>query len=252
MNESLTTPKPKSRYMVSCVPFRLTNYIIGVKNLQVEIDASYIKGMLNNLDIQPGTVVNRWIVGIKLFQFELVHVPGCLHTGPDGLSHCAASPNDLIDEDEDMDDWLDRTMSFAIVLMKSWPSWSSRLNSSYHLTQATLYWLISHWPSHQKLLPTYSIYLEDEGHEEAPTPVIPHSDLVQCTDDHLEAVRALLHDPLAPTNLSEPGIHGLVCYASKFFLLDSKLMRHDPQGHHKVVIPKEKHFFLITQAHERS
>jgi len=47
--------------MVSCVPFRLTNYIIGVKNLQVEIDASYIKGMLNNLDIQPGTVVNRWL-----------------------------------------------------------------------------------------------------------------------------------------------------------------------------------------------
>jgi len=42
----------------------------------VEIDMSYIKGMLNYLDIQPGAAVNRWIVGIKLFQFELVHVPG--------------------------------------------------------------------------------------------------------------------------------------------------------------------------------
>ena len=31
-------------------------YIIGVKNLQVKIDASYIKGMLNNPDIQPGVV----------------------------------------------------------------------------------------------------------------------------------------------------------------------------------------------------
>jgi len=28
-------------------------YITGIKNLRVEIDASYIKGMLNNLDIQP-------------------------------------------------------------------------------------------------------------------------------------------------------------------------------------------------------
>ena len=76
-------------------------YIIGVKNLWVEINASYIKGMLNNLDIQPGTVVNRWIVGFKLFQFksELVHVPGHLHTGPDGLSCHATSPNDLIEED---------------------------------------------------------------------------------------------------------------------------------------------------------
>src|SRR5882724_9979495 len=39
------------------------------------INASYVKGMLNNPDIQPGAVVNRWIVGIKLFQFDLVHVP---------------------------------------------------------------------------------------------------------------------------------------------------------------------------------
>jgi len=53
-------------------------YIIGVKNLHVEIDASYIKGMLNNPDIQPGVAVNQWIVGIKLFHFELVHVPGNL------------------------------------------------------------------------------------------------------------------------------------------------------------------------------
>ena len=51
-------------------------YGISVKDLQVEIDMSYIKGMLNYLDIQPGAAVNRWIVGIKLFQFELVHVPG--------------------------------------------------------------------------------------------------------------------------------------------------------------------------------
>jgi len=60
----------------------------------------------------------------------------------------------------------------------------------------------------------------------------------------------MLLDPLAPTDLSEPGICGLICYASKFFLLDSKLMHHNPQGHHKVVMPKEKCFFLIAQAHE--
>ena len=91
-------------------------YIISVKNLQVEIDMSYIKGMFNNLDIQPCAAVNRWIVGIKIFQFDLVHVPGHLHMGPDGLSCCTSSPNDPIEED-DVDDWLDRTMSFAIVLM---------------------------------------------------------------------------------------------------------------------------------------
>ena len=90
--------------------------------------------MLNNLDIQPGTMVNRWIIGIKLFQFELVHVPGHLNTGLYGLSHCAASPNYSIEEDEDADDWLDRKMSFVIFLMNSQHSWSSRLNSSYFPT----------------------------------------------------------------------------------------------------------------------
>src|SRR5882724_4057506 len=191
--------------------------------------------MLNNPDIQPGAAVNRWIVGIRLFQFELVHVPGCLHTGPDGLSHCAASPNDLIDEDEDVDDWFDRTMSFAIVLMNSWPSWSSRLNSSYHLTQATSYWPTSYWLSHQFFFPTYLIYLEDEGPKEVPTPIIPHSDLAQHANDCLDAVCTMLLNPLVPTNLSEPGIHGLIHYSSKFFRLDGKLMCRDSQGHHKVV-----------------
>src|SRR5467141_3662712 len=49
-------------------------YIIGIKYIWVEIDASYIKGMLNNPDIQPCLTVNRWIIRIKLCQFELVHV----------------------------------------------------------------------------------------------------------------------------------------------------------------------------------
>jgi hypothetical protein len=40
-------------------------HIIGVKNLVVEVDAQYIKGMLNNPDIQPNAAVNRWIIGIK-------------------------------------------------------------------------------------------------------------------------------------------------------------------------------------------
>ena len=200
--------------------------------------------MLNNPDIQPGATVNRWIVGIKLFQFKLVHVPGRLHTGLDGLSH-HSSPNDPIEEDEDMDGWLDRTMSFAIILMNSQPSWSSRLNS-YHLIQATSYWWNTYQLKHQKYFPTYLIYLEDEGPEEVPTPVIPHSDLAQRANDRLDAVCAMLLDPLAPTDLSEPGICSLIRYASKFFLLKSKLMHCDRQGHHKVIMPKEKHFFLIT------
>ena len=53
--------------------FRL--WLIGLPKFTVETDAKYIKGMLNNPNIQPNAVINRWIAGILLFDFDLVHVP---------------------------------------------------------------------------------------------------------------------------------------------------------------------------------
>jgi len=42
--------------------------------------------MLNRLDLYPNTAMNRWITAILMFDFELVHVSGAKHKGPDGLS----------------------------------------------------------------------------------------------------------------------------------------------------------------------
>jgi hypothetical protein len=50
-------------------------YIIRVKNLVIEVDTKYLKGMLNNPDIQPNATINRWIAGILLFDFKLVQCP---------------------------------------------------------------------------------------------------------------------------------------------------------------------------------
>ena len=60
-------------------------YLLGIRNLIIEVDARYIKGILQNPDIQPTTSMNRWIMGILMFHFELVHIKGTFH-GPDGLS----------------------------------------------------------------------------------------------------------------------------------------------------------------------
>ena len=46
-------------------------FIIGVRNFIVEVDARYIRGMLNNPDIAPSASINRWIVSILTFHFEL-------------------------------------------------------------------------------------------------------------------------------------------------------------------------------------
>ena len=60
-------------------------YLIGIRNIIIEVDTKYIKGMLSNPDIAPSASMNRWILSILMFHFTLVHVPGTHHR-PDGLS----------------------------------------------------------------------------------------------------------------------------------------------------------------------
>ena len=60
-------------------------YLIGIRNLVVETNTQYIKGMLESPDLLPSASMNHWIVAIKMFHFVLVHVPGESHA-PDGLS----------------------------------------------------------------------------------------------------------------------------------------------------------------------
>lgn len=92
----------------------LKMWLIGVRNLRIEVDARYIKGMLNNPDIAPSASINRWIVSILLFQFELVHVPGKTH-GPDGLSRRQPQPGDTpeVDDQDEFDDWVDNMYGFT-------------------------------------------------------------------------------------------------------------------------------------------
>ena len=199
-------------------------YIIGVRNLHVEIDTSYIKGMLNNLDIQPRAAVNRWIVSIKLFHFKLVHVPGTQHNSLDSLSQHIPSPNDPLLFD-DSDNWLDRTMSFAVVLMNSTPSWSIRLASSSRMDdraqsddQPAIFLLpLAH-------LSAPAAYFITDDMSSSHIPDIPHSALAQSAGTCLKAIHDLLSNPLALTSLSQSQLQKPVRYASKFFILDGLVL----------------------------
>ena len=83
--------------------FRL--YLIGVKNLIMEVDAKYIKGMLNAPDLQPNAAMNRWIQGILTFDITLKHVPGRTHLAADALSRRQLGEGEEIVDDDDS--WLD-------------------------------------------------------------------------------------------------------------------------------------------------
>ena len=63
----------------------LCMYLLGIRNLIIKVNARYIKGMLQNPNIQPSASMNCWIMGILMFHFELVYVEGTFYR-PDGLS----------------------------------------------------------------------------------------------------------------------------------------------------------------------
>ena len=69
-------------------------------------------------------------------------------------SSASLSPNDPIEED-DADNWLDKTMSFAIILMNTQPYWASRLNMPYCLTQSSSHFQSN--PFHIGQKPTYCV-----------------------------------------------------------------------------------------------
>ena len=93
----------------------LKHYLIGIRNLIVEVDAKYIKGMLQNPDIAPSASINYWIVSILIFHFTLVHVPGT-HHGLDGLSRQRPQPGDEEKPQDDFEDWIDNVNGFMHFL----------------------------------------------------------------------------------------------------------------------------------------
>ena len=105
-------------------------YLIGVRNFVVEVDASYIRGMLSNPDVQPNAAINRWIAAILLFNFKLVHVPVNKHKGPNGLSRREQAPGK--DEDDNPKDWVDGALSLGIWVV----SWLETFPTDIHRTDA--------------------------------------------------------------------------------------------------------------------
>ena len=114
-------------------------FIVGVRNLIIEVDVRYIHGMLNNPDTALSASVNCWIVSILTFHFELRHVPDKIH-GPNGLSRQPPQPGDLSNEDnpDDFDNWVDNLYSFLHLLNPSTPgAHSVNLLFSFANEQAT-------------------------------------------------------------------------------------------------------------------
>ena len=125
-------------YGLFCTLCTLKHYLIGIQNLIVEVDAHYIKGMLNNPDIDPSVTINCWILSILTFHFTLAHIHGTMHS-PSGPSRHHAQPGNNPEPEDDFDNWVNQLYGF--VHLDNWPlcmAQCSTTMSVYRMSIASL------------------------------------------------------------------------------------------------------------------
>ena len=88
-------------------------FIIKVKNLVVKMNVVYIKEMINNSNLQLNAIINRWIVNILLFDFELQHILTTNFKCVDELLRWLITYEDLL-VNEEYEDWINKVYEFVL------------------------------------------------------------------------------------------------------------------------------------------
>ncbi|KZT31249.1 hypothetical protein SISSUDRAFT_1105277, partial [Sistotremastrum suecicum HHB10207 ss-3] len=165
--------------------FRL--YLMGLPRFTVEIDAAYIKGMLNNPDEIPNATLNRWISYIQLFSFTLRHVPAERHQAPDGLSRRPLASEEEIDDPEDFEDLVDKKLE-AFLCQR----------------------------------PTPFLILSTTTPDK-PSPLIPRSKFAKRRDIEISFIRYYLENLKWPGEISQAQKLSLASQVSRYFIRDAHI-----------------------------
>ena len=205
-------------------------FIFWVNNFTVEMDAKYVQGMINNPDLQPNATINRWIMGILLFSFRLIHIPAVHHTGADGLSCHPLSDEDPPVED-DFKDWLDNSYSFSITLLNDHISpYGGLAHFSRHPPGPLSHGCLAQLAPYKGALPAcldslcvapILIITDLDLHHD--DPAIPHTAKACAKEDQIDQIRDFLCDHVRPPNLSDSDYTSFVNVATRFFLLNGSL-----------------------------
>ncbi|TFY78454.1 hypothetical protein EWM64_g5561 [Hericium alpestre] len=209
-------------------------WLIGIRSLIIKVDAWYISGMLNNPDLAPSTSMNHWIVGILMFQFTLVHVPGKKH-GPDGLSRCCPQEDDAPELDDDFDDWVDRAYGFVHMINVpqigcDCPQLAQQLIS----TNVAAGDVVA--PPLQDHLASYAD--------------VPRSEKSLLTDAWLHTVTDFLLHPIHPDGLTDWEYARFLRYCHDFFMKGGHLWKCDQKTMHKLVLPPPGRWAALIETHE--
>ncbi|KAF8581434.1 hypothetical protein K439DRAFT_1619020 [Ramaria rubella] len=192
--------------------------------------------------------------------FKLIRIPAEKHKAPNGMSRQPKAPkdDDNSHDEENTEDWLDKMMSFAIVIMNS-----PAFNQNQVLVESSI-------PGHTVVTPYHGSHKGDGGSHfstfftsgqvyvnkteggnlNTGTEALLVADKTKRNEARLDLVKKWLADPLLHLDLPDKELRGLIVFASHFFLLDEKLMRRGIQGRHKVVPTLDHCLPLIEEAHK--
>ncbi|TFY51017.1 hypothetical protein EVG20_g11208 [Dentipellis fragilis] len=212
-------------YGLFCALRSLRIHVVGIQNFTVEMDMLYVRGMLNNPDIQPNAATNRWIATVKLFDFKLVHIPVAKFEGPDGLS-CRRRADEDVEEEDNPEEWIDEQLSLGVWVL-SWMDMAHRENA--------------------ECIEVLGFEQHDVAGEEQE---FPRDECTLRSDAELFHIQHYLEMLTRPSHLVRTAFRSFIAKVKCFFIRDGRLWHRQLQGKHQLIIPLTQRLSLTREAHD--
>ncbi|SJL13043.1 uncharacterized protein ARMOST_16479 [Armillaria ostoyae] len=260
-------------------------WLIGIRNLVVETDAQYIKGMLSNPGMGPNATINRWIEDILMFHFTLRHVKGSTFPA-DGLSRRDAQPGDEVHPDlkdyeledhgplkfevaegtstlpKEIDEFkneIDSRGGYMYTLATSIDDFAVELEDArsreqelrdLYLAQEDTDETICQFLKATPLIPDLEYKFDPNKREDYPEKQRTSSGLAQ--DERLPHVRTWLRNVrYCLEGLNDKQYLTFKQYCRNFFLdKEGRLYRRSTEGDHRLVVDKEHRMYMMRSAHD--
>ena len=265
-------------------------WLFGVRNLVVETDAKYLKGMLANPDMMPNATINRWIDEISMYQFVLRHKAGATF-GPDGLSRRPIQEGDppfepcsddeeieneipefeVADpsEDQPLDihefvDQIDSRGGYFYGIAQRLEDFTEELGKAdafrdkeKSTLESKLIKVGGHLPTEQlqyaqQLVSTLALPMDD-------------GKIMDSYDESQRSLGAIDQDSLMshveqrlrdknyePRGLSEKQIKRFPTFVRRFLIYKERIYRRGSESQHRLYVPKEKRTYMMTAGHDHN
>lgn len=267
-------------------------WLFGVRKLIVEMDAKYIKGMIENPDMMLTATINRWIDEILMYHFTLRHKAGATF-GPDGLSRWSVQPDDppfepcSDDEDEDIElpqfevadpsepqpfdisefvDKIDTRTGYFHGIARNLTDFAEELNAAKaarDLEKANLQCGLNRAQGEvpkeqvlfvQQLVNALALPLENDAEKKEKPYDETHQSVTAINQDRLVPFLEewIQNKAYKPKGFDEKQLKKLARLGARFLMFEGRLYRRGLGSQHRLYVPKKHRTYMMTAAHDHN